>query len=424
MWRLPIASGLLNLVHGKQNLSEAPCAKELIGGSSMSVGNGLALDSLASAFLGAVVSAAQADGGLVASRRGVVLARTAHPGVDLPLRLPQGLISRVLPGRTVVEADLSSSPLAAEPELNGRRVSVLCTAVTWGGRVQALLYLERSAQRPFQQAEVEALLDGAARSVVSWPTEENLYTDELPPLFILLVEDNEVNRKVALAFLERAGHSVAVAVDGFEAVTAVEQGDFDVVLMDIRMPGMDGVEATRRIRSMDDPRKSRMPIIALTANFSPPEVERYMAVGMNAVLRKPLRKGSIEEVLGPLFAVAEPAEADGGDDGLPLLDGERMTLLADAMDKDVLMELIGAARSSIQDTWKELDHAWNNADSVTVGRCAHRIAGVAANFGGAALAEISREIESDCRAGGNGQIFRPRFEEIVGGTLGALADQC
>ncbi len=389
----------------------------------MTGGNGLAIDALASSFLGALVSAAQADGGLVASRRGIVLARTARPGIELPLRLPHALLSQVLVGKSWIAEDLSLSDVAKTTELHDRKVSILCAPVTWGGRVQAVLYLERGLHRPFSDGEAATLLENAGRAAVTWAGEDGEYADELPPLFILLVEDNEVNRKVALAFLERAGHSVTVAVDGFEAVAAVEKGDFDVVLMDIRMPGMDGVEATRRIRALPDPRKSRLPIIALTANFSPPEVERYMAVGMNAVLRKPLRKGSIEEVLGPLFAVA--SSSDQVDDGQPsLLDGERMALLADAMDKDVLIDLIVAARSSITDTWQELNKAWDDGESATVGRCAHRIAGVAANFGGSALAEISRQIESDCRSGGDGLSYRDQFDEIAKGTLAALADQC
>jgi len=384
---------------------------------------GLSLDGLASTFLRLLIANAQASGGLLVSRRGVALARASQAGVILPLRLPQLLLAEVLQGRVVAIADVRLSSFANDAILIGRAVSVLCVPVTWSGRVQAVLYLERDAKIPFREDEVDGLLDMAGRVGLSWPGPESEYADELPPLFVLLVDDNDVNRKVAKAFLERSGHSVSACGDGAQAVVAVEEGNFDVVLMDIRMPGMDGVEATRQIRALADPRKARIPILALTANFSAAEVERYLAAGMNAVVRKPLRMGDIEEALAPLFAVAAPVEVPATDepaDEPPVLDAARIKLLADAMDKKRLFELCAAARDSIRETAEDLFRHWQTGDKGGISRSAHRLCGVASNFGCAALAECSAAVENDCRAGGDGRALSETMRRLIAASLEAL----
>jgi CheY-like chemotaxis protein len=389
----------------------------------MATTKGLSLDGLASSFLRLLIANTQASGGLLVSRRGVALARASQQGFSLPLRLPPLLLAEVLQGRVVTIADVRLSPFAYDSSLIDRAVSVLCVPVTWSGRVQSILYLERDANQPFSGDEANGLLEMAGRAGLSWPSAETDYAEELPPLFVLLVEDNDVNRKVATAFLERAGHSVNSCGDGAQAVVAVEEGDFDVVLMDIRMPGMDGIEATRHIRALADPRKARIPILALTANFSPAEVERYIAVGMNAVVRKPLRMGAIEDALAPLFAVAAPgpavaAVAEVGE--TPILDAARIELLADAMDAPRLLELCEAARVSIRETAEELFRHWKTGDKAAIARDAHRLCGVASNFGCAALAECAAAVENDCRAGGDGQARSETMQRVVVASLEAL----
>src|SRR6185503_15475948 len=95
-------------------------------------------------------------------------------------------------------------------------------------------------------------------------------------LRILLVEDNKINRTFALALLAKAGHRVDVAENGLQAVDAVSKADYDVVLMDIQMPEMDGIQATKRIRAMAPP-KSAVPIVALTAHALAGQREEYLA---------------------------------------------------------------------------------------------------------------------------------------------------
>jgi CheY-like chemotaxis protein len=109
----------------------------------------------------------------------------------------------------------------------------------------------------------------------------------LGKLKVLLAEDNGVNQFLAKATLENWGATVDVATNGLEAVTLHEQGRYDLILMDIQMPQMDGLEATKRIRQSPNLLKSRIPIIALTANVRPDNHDLYLAAGMNGYLPKP-----------------------------------------------------------------------------------------------------------------------------------------
>ncbi|MCP5278744.1 MAG: PAS domain-containing protein [Thiobacillus sp.] len=119
-------------------------------------------------------------------------------------------------------------------------------------------------------------------------------------LRILLAEDNAINQKLALALLGKAGHQVTVVEDGAAAVGSVMSEPFDLVLMDMQMPGMDGLEATRRIRHLPAP-SGQVPIIALTANAYPDDEARCLEAGMDGYVAKPIRRdvlmAAIEEAL-------------------------------------------------------------------------------------------------------------------------------
>jgi CheY-like chemotaxis protein len=114
---------------------------------------------------------------------------------------------------------------------------------------------------------------------------------------VLLVEDNSVNRKVALAMLQRAGHSVAVAENGKEAVRFAREELFDAILMDIQMPEMDGLEATRMIRQEEFPKGLHVPIIAMTAHALKGDNERFLSAGMDGYISKPFQQQELFQTL-------------------------------------------------------------------------------------------------------------------------------
>jgi signal transduction histidine kinase/CheY-like chemotaxis protein len=124
----------------------------------------------------------------------------------------------------------------------------------------------------------------------------------LPPLSVLVAEDNRVNQVVVSRMLERAGHSVAIAADGQEAVEMYASGAFDLVLMDVHMPVLDGFEATARIREMETAKNIHTPIIALTANAMNGDRERCLAAGMDGYISKPVGRDELFDTIAQ-FAV-------------------------------------------------------------------------------------------------------------------------
>ena len=119
-------------------------------------------------------------------------------------------------------------------------------------------------------------------------------------LAILLAEDNIINQKVAARILEKKNHSVKVVSNGEEAVKAVSNGSFDVVLMDIQMPVLDGLEATKKIRSMELDHLANIPIVALTAHAMNGDRERFIEAGMDDYSSKPF---NAEELIATIERV-------------------------------------------------------------------------------------------------------------------------
>jgi CheY-like chemotaxis protein len=113
------------------------------------------------------------------------------------------------------------------------------------------------------------------------------------PLRVLVAEDNPVNQRLAVAILSKRGHTVVVAGDGRQAVEAFERERFDVALMDVQMPELNGFEATARIREMEKTTGDRLPIIALTAHAMTGDRERCLASGMDDYLPKPLNASAL-----------------------------------------------------------------------------------------------------------------------------------
>jgi CheY-like chemotaxis protein len=125
---------------------------------------------------------------------------------------------------------------------------------------------------------------------------------------VLVVDDNATNRMVAETLCEMFECTAESAVDGVEAVEAAATGRFDLILMDIKMPRMDGVAATRAIRSLDGA-PGRVPIIALTANADPDDASAYIAAGINGVVEKPMKPENLLHALQEALAGTDAAVA-------------------------------------------------------------------------------------------------------------------
>lgn len=134
------------------------------------------------------------------------------------------------------------------------------------------------------------------RHPLSEYTHESLALQSKRCLRILIAEDNAINQLLIRTMLENAGHQVAVADNGLKALDAVMRTEFDLVMMDVNMPEMDGMTATKRIRALPEP-KSRLPIIALTANAMKGDRERVLAAGMNDYVSKPINPAKLGQAI-------------------------------------------------------------------------------------------------------------------------------
>jgi two-component system sensor histidine kinase/response regulator len=130
-------------------------------------------------------------------------------------------------------------------------------------------------------------------------------------LYILIAEDNHVNQLFLSSLLRKRGHRVTAVNNGCEAVTALASQEFDLVLMDIQMPEMDGLEATAHIRTQERTTGAHIPIIAVTAHTLDNDRERCLAAGMDGYVAKPIQAADlwqvITEVATPLSAATSPA---------------------------------------------------------------------------------------------------------------------
>ncbi len=123
----------------------------------------------------------------------------------------------------------------------------------------------------------------------------------LPRLHILLAEDSLVNQKLAVGLLEKEGHSVEVARDGLQTLALLDRGSFDLILMDVEMPELDGFAATERIRQREAATGEHIPIIAMTAHAMKGDRERCLAAGMDDYIAKPIRARQLIDLLEKVF---------------------------------------------------------------------------------------------------------------------------
>ncbi len=241
--------------------------------------------------------------------------------------------------------------------------------------------------------------------------QENLNTSK-PVQFtagILLVEDSQFNQLVAVRMLQKLGCSVDVADSGAKAIEYFSGGRYDLVFMDCQLPGMDGYEATRRIRELEGPDR-RTPIVAMTANAMAGSRETCLAAGMDDYLSKPITQKAVQAILEKycshrrLCVSREQAESvrevqsDNARDDLTVWNVDEVIEYVDH-DIDLLRTLAGDFLEYVDTSLDELKAALVNSDVKQAEIKAHAIKGMAANIGGGTVREIASAIEKLAKGG-------------------------
>jgi PAS domain S-box-containing protein len=222
-------------------------------------------------------------------------------------------------------------------------------------------------------------------------------TAEHPHLRILLAEDNAVNQRVAILLLEKLGYRADVAADGREALQALERQQYDVVLMDVQMPEMDGLEATRNILERW-PGPDRPRIIAMTAGATEADREACLAAGMDDYVSKPIRTEELAEALArsatrdngrSTEAEAAPTQTSSG-----VIDQEALGRLRETVGGDEALEdVMGTFLEDTENILAALRDDIESGRAAEVRRHAHSLKSSAASFGASRLSDLSRALE-------------------------------
>ncbi len=297
------------------------------------------------------------------------------------------------------------------PELDGRRLAEAIRQTRDADELPLLLVTSRGRRaggdrgpftatlsRPVRPRSLASVLAGLWDDSVSRRrrrgTAQALPSDlaKTHPLRILLAEDNVVNQKVALSYLSRMGYSADVALTGREALEAVRRGSYDVVLMDVQMPEMDGFEATRRIRALGPDEKGPW-IVAVTASAMTGDPEKCFAAGMNDYLSKPVR---VDELAAALRRTPRRTRRDPSAAELPVLVPgplEALRGLEKPGEGGFLASLLAIFRRDTPLRIEEMEQSAAASDAETFRRAAHSLKSSASSLGGVRVEALCARME-------------------------------
>ncbi len=240
-------------------------------------------------------------------------------------------------------------------------------------------------------------------------------------LRVLVAEDNPVNQELVLHLLERRGHSAIVAENGKQALAALEKHKFDLVVMDVQMPEMGGIEATEEIRRKEKSNSGHIPIFAMTAHAMPGDRERCLAAGMDGYIPKPIDPKLFTQIIEtgalPSSATAMGGEAKPADQMKTegAIDAEKLLARFDG-NRKLLGSLIGTFRHDCPKMMAKIRGGLSARDPRALAEAAHALKGSVGNFGPSSACETAREIEKTGREGkldGDWELYATLEDELA-----------
>ncbi len=285
-------------------------------------------------------------------------------------------------------------------------------------------------------ALMAAFAEGGNRTAAYFRKSRGAVAASFPGIRVLLAEDNEINQEVASELLQQAGFLVDIANNGQEVLDRLQSADYALVLMDVQMPMMDGLEATRRLRA--DPRYAELPIIAMTASVLPKDRANCIKAGMNDFVAKPI---DVEALFSTLRRwLADAAESRAGAESLSAVPASAEDLLTQVSgldkagglartggDRGLYLRLLRKFRSNHAADLDAIDAAWRSGEHQAARDAAHALKGVSGNISAQALYASLVEFEAaidrhlDMEAGVALEQARRRMDELCVG-LDALFD--
>jgi PAS domain S-box-containing protein len=260
--------------------------------------------------------------------------------------------------------------------------------------------------KPIKQSELfDVIVSAIGQAVVETPPAPPRHEKTRRAqrtLQVLVAEDNQVNQLVATRILQKLGHQVTIVSNGRQAVSAVQNGNFDLVAMDVQMPEMDGLDATIAIRAWEKATGAHIPIMAMTAHAMKGDRERCLAVGMDGYTSKPIRIRDLERAIAQLISppklsegpVSEGSHANSVIDYARLLDGVNG-------DRRLLREIVRLFLADCPHRLAEVKEAIRGGDASALCRAAHTLKGSVGNFAAQKAFAASQRLET---MGGDGNL--------------------
>ncbi len=334
--------------------------------------------------------------------------------------------------RQAAEADAPFPIVILESELPGSTGRALAEEIATAGawRRPAIVMLSRALDPPYAEEAAAGVISawlekpvkqsdllqalllclGSAPPVTARPAGPVVATSGRK-LRILLAEDNRVNQDLAVGFLELAGHTARIADTGRKAVEYSAEERFDLILMDVQMPGMDGFQATAAIRAREQRSGRHTPIIAMTAHAMTGDRERCLEAGMDAYVAKPIRAAALFEAIGRCLQARPqgmrpggppipeaPAAAVGPDTQQPVFEEEE-ALRQCLGRRDLLHKVLTAFVDNVSRLTGALAAELAKADLTGLGRVAHTIKGAAGNISAKRVFSSAMALEQVARSG-------------------------
>ena len=325
-------------------------------------------------------------------------------------------LDQMMPGLT---GDGLATQIRANDHLADTKLVIVSSAGRGGVKNCAGLHLEAILEKPVRHQELlDTLINiySTRPDFTPLPSTPDGVGGKRPTnvtvrsLRVLLAEDNKINQQFATVFLEKAGHSVEVAENGNHAVDAIRRSTFDVVLMDMQMPELDGIGATHQIRALPEP-KCSIPIIAMTAHAMAGAREEYLAAGMNDYISKPVQPALLLSKLADIArksaqhipqsppgasVTTQAAAVDDEDCQRPPLDLNLLTELETRLSIATLKGLISLYLTDIRLQLAFIAERAARGDLERISQAAHDIVGTAGNMGAIRTSAVARRLETAC----------------------------
>lgn len=263
--------------------------------------------------------------------------------------------------------------------------------------------------------EFDLVLKKSISKKLSVKTEEHRLLQHIQRLNVLLVEDVAINQRLMVKVLNSWGFDFKIASNGKEALDLIESNVFDIVLMDIQMPEMNGFEATEKIRKMSDPKKRNIPIIALTAQASNAESDKCLESGMNDYVTKPFDQQHLLHTILNLVFPNERPEASSTRVQIHAGSFFDFTLLYEKADGDLifLKEMFESYTENMPSYLQELELALQEKNVTQLAEITHKMKSPLALFGANKFVEMITEFERENKNDALDESWLPRLEKLL-----------